>query len=278
MALTPLVRKDATQGTNGESNDRLYGYIQDYTGVYNATTNTGGYGAPNPLYTDVLKSYLFFSNLFDTTTNLVTLTTLTTPTAIQFANPTTTYYYPMSSISTGQSTSEEELTDGIYKVDYYPSFQIGVDNSLEATFTNGSTSMVFTTGTPTLTNYTYVYAPDGEFYAIDSWDGGTSTFTLAREYEGATVTLNFSFSLCYYASAYFSILNGLVECVQENFVAVAEACCNDCLSKDLKKALDSFTLLNGVDAVLGCGEYAKSQRIVDLLTDSCNDTDDCNCG
>lgn len=278
MALIPLVKKDSTQGTNGESNDRLYVYIQDYTGVYNATTNVGGYGAPNPLYTNILKSYLNFSNLFDTTTNLVTLDTGTTPTAVQFANPTSTTYYPMTSISTGQSTSEEEITDGIYKVDYYPSFEIGVNATLEATFTNGSTAMVFTTGTPTLTNYTYVYAPDGEFYAIDSWDLGTLTFTLAREYEGTTATDSFAFSLCYNASAYFSVLNGLVTCVQENAVVLSESCCDGCKDKDLKISFDSFTLLQSIDAVLGCGEYAKSQRIVDNLTNLCNQDDDCNCG
>jgi hypothetical protein len=225
-----------------QSSDCLTLYTQDSTGLYNATTNTGGYGTPNPLYTDITAITLRMGRPNSSTTIDITLDGSSTPTAIQYANQTGGYPYPFTSINIGQSTTSEALTDGVYPLQEFVAY-FNLDSDTEVTATNGSTSVYLSGGGFTFDiNCNYIQLPDGEFYEVASFTSSTSAI-LVEPYAGTTETSNIwsnvysgSASLITYCNAQTCMTNIL----GNEFVADATADCSDCKKETNQTAQNAF--------------------------------------
>ena len=275
--LTPQIVQSETYGVNGQSVNGYYIYLQDQTGVYNASTNTGGYGTPNPNYTDIVKTII---GVTPVTTGVVTYTTLdggTTPTAQDFANPNTVTYLAVTSVMTGQSVTQEAITDAEYKIGYYPCFEDYSSAAIDADWTNGSTSVVLSGNTPpSFTDVTFITDTDGNVYGIESYDAVTYTFTLSSPYIGTTGT----YSNCFtgYSSVIYivSINTTLVPCAMNALVNFVRSNCS-CKKELLYIANYDYISLKGISAAVGSGQYNTAQNAITDLTNYCTLPNVCNC-
>jgi hypothetical protein len=119
MALIPKLQLIA-QDTD------LYGSVtlQDNTGVYNATTNPGGYGAPNPVKASVTKIYLADYYLGDNKS--------------QGFDP-----LPVLNILNGPYKWEHDFREGVSRLEYLVGFNLGggftgLDGNLDFELANAS--------------------------------------------------------------------------------------------------------------------------------------------
>jgi len=278
MSLIPSITKDLNVGVNGQSVNQFYLYLRDATGAYNATSNLGGYGSPNAAYTDVIKCTILPQLISGSTVGEVDITSGTTPTAINFANPSLSNYWSMTSIETGQSTSVEALTDGVYKLTYNVYVEDYGFGGIDVTFTNGSSTIILT-GIPTWTDITVIELLGVAYQIVaGSWNGGLYTFTLSSPFTGTTTT-NSGCYTGYWSATYVSAENGVAKCTAQSYVAVARAigsCTSNCFKETVWNAVVKNTLLDGIDGNIGSSEPSLAQSCVEYLTLICN-SNGCGC-
>lgn len=231
-----------TPTKSSQSSDCTTLYTKDSTGAYNATTNTGGYGTPNPAYTDVTTIILRMGRPNSSTTVDITLDGSSTPTAVQYANPAGVDTYPFTSINVGQSTTSEALTDGVYPLQEFVCY-LNTDNSTDVTATNGSTSIYLSGGGATFdTDCNYIMLPDGVLYEIASYVSNVSA-VLVLPYEGSTIT-DYIWSYVYNGTAqlitYCNAQSCMTNILGDEFVAAATESCSDCSEGTNQTAQNAF--------------------------------------
>lgn len=226
--------------------------IYDATGAYSSTSNTGGYGTPNPEYTDIASITLrvFRPNVTDTYEDIL-LNNSTTPTAIQYATPNGGYSYSLTSINTGQSTSSEVLADGAYTIQEFVCYA-SIDPTTEVSVTNGSKIVYISTGYTDYTDFNYIYLPDGKFYEVASVNPSSGIVTLVEDYAGENIS---STDFCYafmgvgYAMNYCSAEKCMTSLLADQFVTdVQNGCCSDNVSKTAEHAFYEFYILKADEA------------------------------
>lgn len=225
-----------------QSSDCLNLYTQDSTGAYNPTTNTGGYGTPNVAYTSISAITLRMGRPNSSTTVDITLDGTSTPTAIQYANPTGGKSYPFNSVNIGQSTTSEALTDGVYPLQEFVAF-LNSDSLTEVTATNGSTSVSLSGGGFTFdTSCNYLQLPDGVFYEVASFTSSTVA-VLVEPYAGETITSEI-WSNVYSGTAqlitYCNAQSCMTNLLGDEFVADATADCSECKKETNQIAENAF--------------------------------------
>lgn len=82
--------------------------ISETTGIYNALLNTGGYGAPNPLTSDVTLTTIVITRPDGT------LVTITNPIGFPTSNTTLEYQIPVATIN----STWNKIQDGLYTFVY----------------------------------------------------------------------------------------------------------------------------------------------------------------
>lgn len=254
--------------------------IYDGTGAYNSITNTGGFGTPNPAYTSVnkviLRVYLNGTS-GDYTDNI--LTSSTTPTAVQYSNPSGGYTFDLTSINTGQSTASESINDGLIIVQQFTTFVYAPTTDWTLEVTNGSTSVTgYGTGSFSgMASASYILIDDVlyGFTYVDS-----THITLDRPYEGS------SGDVTEYDQAYMGTLDIYMYCNSEccmksvlgsMFVSAVQPCgCKETSTCKGLSARDDFYILTANEA--NAQSEAFSRNIVTYQEKWCGGTANCGCG
>ena len=107
-------------------------YISELTGVYNAETNTGGWGAPNAVTGDILHSKIIV-----TFPNGTTIVEIEDPTG--FPTSDDEFVYEITAAVLGGTS----IADGLYQIEYI----VYNNNDDEVTYTTGSQYFLFTCNT-----------------------------------------------------------------------------------------------------------------------------------
>ena len=254
--------------------------VADGTGAYNSTSNTGGYGSPNPAYTDIASIVLRVFRPNETSYEDLTLTGATTPTAVQYANPSGGYYYPLNSINTGQDTTSVALTDGAYTVQEFVCYADG-DPMVEASVTNGSNTVNISSGFTYYSDFNYILLPDGKFYEVASIDVNAGIVTLVNNYAGET-TSSTSFSYVFSGTGYIYVYCSADKCMTsllaDQFVAdVQKGCCSEHINETAEHAFYEFYILKADEAN---DDFATFNTNIAVYTDKYCDgsTGGCGCG
>jgi hypothetical protein len=176
------------------------------------------------------------------TTVDITLNGSSTPTAVQYANPTGGYTYPFTSINVGQSTTSVALTDGVYPLQEFVCY-LNLDYTTDVTATNGSTTITLAGGGATFdTDCDYILLPDGVLYEIASYVSNVSA-VLVLPYEGSTVT-DYLWSYVYNGTTqlitYCNAQSCMTNILGNEFVADATADCSDCKKETNQTAQNAF--------------------------------------
>lgn len=256
-------------------------YINDSTGAYNATTNTGGYGTPNPAYTDIASITLriFRPNVTDTYEDII-LNGGSTPTAVQYANPNGGYYVALNSINTGQSTGSETLSDGVYTIQEFVCYD-RLDPATEVSVTNGSKDVVISTGYTDYTDFNYMYLPDGKLYEVASINALTGEVTLVENYAGTTTSsTNFTYAFMGvgYAMDYCSANTCMTSLLADQFVKdVQNGCCSEEVSQKAEHAFYEFYILKSNEAENNFAAFATNIQVYNEKYCS-GSTGGCGCG
>lgn len=95
-----------------ENGDRLSASFSEQTGTYNALTNLGGWGVPNPVLGDAVITNILIQRRDDTTETVYTYN----PTNFPTNNPLVTEDIPYTSF--GGTSSTDKIIDGLYHVTY----------------------------------------------------------------------------------------------------------------------------------------------------------------
>jgi len=264
MSLTPLLGKTINSSTApfGENLSATILYLQDSTGAYNSATNAGGYGSPNYAAADIydvivritLPGVAVPTTLLDvnSTTATIVLNSGTTPTAVQFVNPATTGTYPYSvtAITTAQSTTADNMNDGVYPFEYAVSKQHAANDNLY--FVNGSKVVQNLGGAGTdlsdVLAGQYVRGVDGLLYLIDSltYVGGMTdqwTININTEYQGAddnTATYLFYFYSLTNIALFQNANNCMLGIVGTEAINLGTDECDDCQTMTSKLGANAF--------------------------------------
>lgn len=278
MALSIKPAKSSTQASGCLSLS-----IYDATGAYSSTENTGGYGAPNPLYTDINKIVLRVFRPNETVNyEDITLDSGTTPTAVQYATPSGGYTFSLNSINTGQSTGSETLIDGVYTIQEFVVYEAILPNAY-LSVVSGETTVNFNNTIQNLcgfADFNYILMPDGNFYEIASIDG--SSLELVLPYEGETVVNTelwyFVYSGIGYAMNYCSADKCMTSLLADQFVAdVQNGCCSKGVSETAEHAFYEFYILKADEANNDFSAFATNIEVYNSKYCS-GSTGGCGCG
>lgn len=236
--------------------------VTEETGAYNASTNTGGYGAPNIATTDVLTA------------------TITVTPYNGDAYPTVSVYSTLPSSTDGDITinntdlglsSTTNIPDNIYQILYTITGQIAVTAASvgSKTFTvSGDRSGVFAAGdTFTITGGS---TNNGTYTVVgSSYGGGNTVITVVEAPSSATITsnkINFTES-----TSQYEVFSCTTEaCITHKLNALNVGECADCLNNqsELIKKIDVF--LECARKAAECSKPAKAQVILNYVNTLCN--------
>lgn len=278
MAIIPSVTKSS------ESSDAQTLYLVSDTGAY-SSTNTGGFGAPNPLYSSVIQWDVdIYARNSTTLLSTLSLTGSTSPTAANFANPSSPSTASLNASYFGGSAGDE-ITDNVYTCNSYVYTQQGSAGNFTYDFTNGSTTVSINDAIilPTYSDYQYILAPDGERYEIDSFDGGD--IILVSAYQGSTVTDSASFKLGWYAQSNFACIQQCQNCMLTLIGTEAVASTfptNNCTCSKARATSQSEYAFNLYYTAIEGGQSKQNwdwlQRNIEYYLEAvCNADTNCNC-
>lgn len=224
--------------------------FDDTTGAYDVSTNPGGYGTPNPAYTDILRAVLQITNL---KTDAISYYLLTQAEAQALANPATENPLTLDSYYIGQTAVDEDLVainDGTFQIKYVPILA----EAITIGATNGSVVVTGTSLTTIFANYSVIYF-DGKLYEIDKVNGFTSTsMRLKTAFSGTTG----SFSAQTGAMALLKFgLNGVGNTTLIKAIGQITCC------SDTDQLMDILLFKFGTDAKEQCGDIEGYQKIID---------------
>ena len=230
--------------------------IQDSTGAYNATTNPGGFGAPNPLSTDVVKVILRAQH-FSADDTEYTETEIEDPTDIIGAE------YTLSGPS-GLFADGVWILKGFYVVDTALSLSWETD-ALYITLPSANTLLAGAVAVlinDTLYLIDYTTPPDGSgFYVLAS--PGTA---------GVAVTGNPVFQ----STSYFLIGVAGNKCLVKTIAARAAAGNCDC-DEDDNRLIDWFGKKESRDELFELEYYEASNDLALELEAACATSTPCSC-
>lgn len=165
-----------------EAQDNKSASFKEATGAYHATNNPGGYGAPNPLYTDIKGGVLQITNL---KTDGVSYVEFSDVIARTFANPAVQSPIVVDSYDVGQSAlgeDLEEINDGTFQFKYMPIIVYGIAMG----FTSGSTVVTGLTLNTVFAEYSHILV-SGKIYEIDKLNGfGSASMNIKTPFTGTT--------------------------------------------------------------------------------------------
>lgn len=264
---------------SSQTDDGITLYIYDNTGAYNASTNTGGYGTPNPAYADIQQIIVRVYEPNSTTEYTdFTLDTLTTPTAVQFATPSGGYTLGITAVDLGQSTSSTPLEDGAYNIQEFVLYEYGPSVDFILNVVNGSTAVTGSGAADLsgLANATHIYM-DGTLYGFTYVNA--TNITLDTPYEGVTGNIE-DYSAAYMGSFYFyNYYNSEVcasDLIGDSFVTDMQCDCG--VSKSYQTAENAFYqlfILKTNEAEND--EEAFSRNIETYQSIYCDGDGDCGC-
>lgn len=226
--------------------------FDETTGAYHASTNPGGWGTPNPAYTDILRAFIQITNL---KTDAVAYLAMTLAEAQAFADPGGTTPVTLDSLIMGQTIVGEDyakINDGTYQLRYLPILAEGI--SLGATL--DSVVITGSTLTTVFANYSAVYI-DGKIYEIDKVNGFTSgSMNLKTPFESATGS--------------YSAQTGPMKLLKFGLIGVGNALMIAGIgqigcSSDTNELMDILLMKFGADANEQDGDFAGYQKKVDVM-------------
>ncbi len=269
MALIQKTTTSANQSTKTVS-------LLETTGVYNALTNLGGYGASQTPLTkreisDILSGALYILQLSEvfsfeglaipTTGTVIYSETLTSGNAQTLAGGT---------IKSMNLSSLTDYKDAIYKLIYINWFDGDGDG-----VSPGSTSTTITvTNSDYLTNASFIkLTTNGENYIFD-----------IVSISGTTIEINKPFTLFddeviytvgYSSTSYFQNVHDINQCLHTD---IAKSACSDCSCNKTKKEKLFTAVMNfiGIQPNIDRGNYPCAQEIIDSITIYCSKSG-CNC-
>lgn len=251
-----------------QTKDALLVQLLDPTGAYDGTTNLGGYGTPNPAYTDIVQSLIRVVQPKQTTSVDFTLNNSSLPTAQDFANPSLSTPFDLNSYLLGNTDASniEALVNGSYQVFYYVFF---TGSTVGATL---NSKTVTGTGLTTLLADTDILLIGGVLCRVDKTTGFTPTsIQLTTEFTGATGS--YAALLGYEAVGQFLLIQqakNRVQCA----IAKRDACCG-CGGKNITRQLQLS--VEGARAKATCADYQGAQEIVDVLEKDLQFLNPCGC-
>lgn len=287
MALIIQPAKYTVTYADGQAPDCLTLAIKDGTGAYSAS-NTGGYGLPNPTTAAVaqIQLWMYQPNVSTDSEDYeeILLTGLTSPLAVDYAAGTA--YIDLTSITTGQSTSSEELNDGVWSVKERVWYTTGIDNVVEIACTTLTTTVTSMLATAAFTQYVagcFINMPDGEDYEVVTVTSSTS-IQIYPAYAGSTLTVanNYLFSTIFVGITQMACTCNINTCMTgilgQNFVNASEQICDECQNKGITLARNAFIDFQSIKAMEAESEFDAVQTGITIYeTKYCGDTTDCNC-
>lgn len=254
--------------------------LTDGTGAYDATTNPGGYGTPNPPYTSIQKIVFRCYNPKEDTYTDVTLDGTTTPTAQDFANPSGGNSYDLSALSFDVGDVGDTLSDGVRFIEYFVFYSPTGTNvggsGTTATVSYGSRNVTSINHGTALDSTDYIAIGSigtAVIYPVDDTPS-SSTVTLGTPYTG-TSGAGVSYWVVYHNVLAIACYNGVLACAHSKFGALPDVECA-CEEKVLQKDFKLFIYLQSIVSNMQVGKYSRAQKAIDKLTELCNDTD-CGC-
>lgn len=264
MAL--VLQTSATQTTN--PNLIL---IEDITGDYNAGTNPGGWGAPNPVRADVS-----INNLLVTKPNETSATTIDVLTTYDFMAVNTTLYFTPSAYGgavvgtaiTGATNATPIVITTSTAHGRTTGQQVAVINVLGNLAANGYwTITVLSTTT---------FSLDGSAGSGAYLSGGLVVY-LATATDFIDGVWKFQNNVTADGDAYsvttYYLHTPLILCCISRYAS--RVISGGCSNADLKRYTELKTQLERANDAFDCGAYDNAQDIVDHITKLCVD---CGCG
>lgn len=244
--------------------------LPDGTGDYDAVTNPGGFGAPNPVRSDVSAATLTVTlpdGTQQTEDVLANYAFIETETEMLYT-PAFPDGAPVGTVITGATNATPIVvtTSGAHGLATGdPAAVIRVQGNIAAngywTMTVPSTTTLsldgsagsgaYTSGGVVMESPSPVALTDGVYlFQVDITVSGTD-----------------------YTSSVYFLHTALVECCISTYANSINA--TDCSSKKYEKFMDMKTQLDLAQYAFDCGEYARAQTIIARLSTIC---EDCGCG
>jgi len=258
----PLVPKISVITVNTATGKSIT--LQDTTGVYNVTTNPGGYGTPNYATTDLDWALLWFRNYKDTTYTKQKLTSL------------------ISILGSGQAIAgftDGIFDDGTWEVKYYPvvahPVTPGVDTAI--TWTVGSKVFNLASADTLLAGVSAILVKNLSeeiLYFLDPDIPATNTQATVTEVLPSAGTGNVAFA--YEADTRFLETYAADNCIATKTGLIVKEC--SCFDPEMQKLYLMMGKREG--ATIHFVEKQNYQAAHDLITQIasyCDNTSKCSC-
>lgn len=261
-----------------QSDDLKTLYIPDKTGVYDATNNTGGYGASqfptNQRRTsDIVKSKLEIykpNNSQDIYT--LNFTNSTTPTAQQIADETKSIEIVASTIG---ELANSTLPDGIYEGSYYVYFLLDTTASCSNGVLNTDDATAWSTHDVKPSSLLEI---GGVIYEVDEvGTSGLGNDELSLiDGSGIGNQVNLTVNVVYKVNFTALLIKSSEKCwIEAAPKAIGDFCCSSCRKDTINNIKEFSTLIDGAKAAYLVESYDKAQEIVDYLVGLCSNNDVC---
>lgn len=268
MALSQVI--DYSKNVDGK-----HIYIENDTGIYNVSTNPGGYGTPNYGSADLNKVVItpLLPHESEYGTDII-YDSGTTPTAANIIAGTSNA--DITTILTEQAATAEVFPAGVYQFRYADYFTPNVATTVSVT--NGSKIVTAAAGLFTdaiNSGFGFIEIVNGgntDRLAIDSVDSNTQ-ITLAAEYERATAS-GLTFRIGFYSIIYVDQFIATQKCLDQK-TADTFGICQNCEEAYKQKLQGMNNLMLSAQASFNAGDYTEAQDKIDVIQDFCDN--DCGC-
>lgn len=262
-----------------QSNERNSFKIPDLTGIYDATTNTTGYGngqfpTGRREVADIHHSIFTLTKPHDETSGVpneytIELDNTTSPTAADIADESEELEITNTLFG---GTDSDVLSDGIYSGRYDVFFLCHV----QASYSSGTFSINSGVWADYDVKVGSLIQIDGSdtFYIVDTVDGADLTFSNDDGEIPSSGTINFY--IVYRTLFYVLLTKSSEKCWAESAPKViGDLCCSECNEQSVLEVTKFATLLDTAKAAYVTENYSKSQEIIDYLVSKCTDNNLC---
>jgi hypothetical protein len=260
------------------------------TGVYNGTTNPGGYGTPNRSNDNDITDFII-TKPDGTVVTIRNNKALTEPTqaAVPVVVPSAALTKTFTPVDLGYDTSYLTFPDGIYKLDCWTWYRVVgeaatvgevVSSGKVVTISDG-TFEALTTGFAD-TRWIKIInteADERDRYIETILSNTEISLSQALDAEKFPDSTEVSIYAGYLTTVYLKVINGLLTCIQPKMAKYslsAKSCCKQCGSPSIDKAMEIFFGIFSVDAQFKVGLYSEANKNIAALNKMCA-SEDCKC-
>jgi hypothetical protein len=238
--------------------------LKDSTGTYNASTNPGGYGAPNYATSDLDWAILYFRNYSDTDYSIQKLASV------------------VDILAAGQifgPVADDKIADGVWEVKYYPVIAHpvtpGVDTTV--TWTVGSKTINLANADTLLAGAAGIILKnidDKKIYFLDpsvALTSGTATVTETLPSTGTALV-----AITYEGDVRFMEPAGADDCIAKKTSKVLGAC--SCFSPEMQHLYLMMGKRQGANVHFTVKQnYQATHDIITQLAAECSNVSNCGC-